>query len=90
MSKPLRHRRLVDQITSETDKRFESVALMADAIVEITLKSGFCSQQDLLSIGYTPQDIASLWHFSNALAAIELKCRTNSIGASFELGARYA
>lgn len=59
MTKPIRHRRLVDQITSETDKRFEAVALMADAIVEITLKSGFCSQQDLLSIGYTPQDIVS-------------------------------
>jgi hypothetical protein len=63
---------------------------MADAIVEITLKSGFCSQQDLLSIGYTPQDIASLWHFANALAVIELKCRANSIGASFEGEARYA
>lgn len=90
MSKPIRHRRLVDQITSETDKRFEAVARMADTILEITLKSGFCSQQDLLSIGYTPQDIASLWHFANALAVIELRCRENSIGFSCGKEARYA
>jgi hypothetical protein len=90
MSKAIRAHRIVDQITTKTDKRFEPVAHMADTIVEMTLKTGFCSQQDLIAIGYTHQEITLLWHFSNALASIELKCRANGIGTSFERETRYA
>lgn len=90
MSKVLPPRRIVDQITTQTDKRFEAVARMADAIVEIAVASGDCTQQDLLTKGFTHQDIAALWHFANALAVIELKCRENGIGSSFEKEARYA
>ncbi len=90
MSKALRTCRIVDQITTETDKRFETVARMADVIVEIVLEKGDCAQQDLLAQGFTHQDITSIWHFANALAVIEIKCRANGIGSSFEKEARYA
>lgn len=90
MAKHVRSRSIVDQITTETDKRFEPVARMADAIVKTTLEFGDCSQQDLLARGFTHHDIASLWHFAHALAAIELKCRVNDIGSSFKQEASYA
>jgi len=90
MSRVLHPSRIVDQITTQTDKRFEAVARMADAIVEMSVESGGYTQQDLLTKGFTHQDIVNLWHFANALAAIELKCRENGIGSSFGQEARYA
>ncbi len=90
MTKAVRHRLIVDQITTKTDKRFEPVAHMADAIVETTLALGDCSQQDLIAKGFTHQDIASLWHFANALAALEINRRTTDTGYPHERGARYA
>lgn len=90
MSRVLHPRRIVDQITTKTDKRFEVVALMADAIVEMSVESGDCTQQDLLAKGFANQDIAALWHFANALASIELKCRENGMVSSYEKEARYA
>ena len=68
MAKQMRALRIVDQITTETDKRFEPVARMADAIIETTLENGDCVQQDLQAKGFTHQDIAAHWHFANALA----------------------
>ena len=90
MIKANKHRCIVDQITTKTDKRFEPVARMADAIVETTLEKDDCAQQDLHAKGFTHQDIAALWHFANALAVIELKCRMSGIGSSYERGVRYA
>ncbi len=90
MAKQMRVPCIVDQITTETDKRFEPVARMADAIVKITLKSGCCEQRDLLVLGFPHQDVATLWHFANALAVIEIRCRENSIGFSCGKEARYA
>jgi len=90
MAKRIRSCSIVDQITTETDKRFEPVARMADAIVKKALATGDCLQQDLLALGFTHQDITALWHFANALAAIELRCRENGIGSSYEREARYA
>lgn len=90
MNKALCHSRIVDQITTKTDKRFEPVARMADVIVEITLETGNCEQQDLLAEGFSHKDITTLWHFACALAVIELKCRANGINSFFELEARYA
>lgn len=82
--------RIVDQITTATDKKFEPVARMADAIVEATIQTGDCVQQDLYAKGFSHQDISALWHFANALAVIELKCRTNGIVSSYEREVRYA
>lgn len=90
MAKQMCAPRIVDQITTETDKRFEPVACMADAIVKITLESDFCEQRDLLALGFTHQDVTTLWHFANALAVIELRCRENGIGSSYEREVRYA
>ncbi len=90
MTKAIHPRRIVDQITTPTDKKYEPVARMADVIIETTLESGNCQPQDLHDKGFTHQDIAALWHFANALAAIELKCRANGIGSSYEREARYA
>ncbi|MDD3181340.1 MAG: hypothetical protein PHD48_00815 [Alphaproteobacteria bacterium] len=90
MSRVLHPHRIVDQITTQTDKRFEAVARMADAIVEMSVESGAYTQQDLLIKGFTHQDIVNLWHFANALAVIELRCRENSIGFSCGNKARYA
>lgn len=88
MSKVIHQHRVVDQITTKTDKRFEAVARLADAIVDATLKTGACAEQDLK--GFSRQEIAALWHFANALASIELKCQANAIGSSYEREARYA
>lgn len=90
MIKANKHRCIVDQITTKTDKKFEPVARMADMIVEITLETGTCEQQDLLAEGFSRQDITTIWHFANALAAIEIKCRANGIGFSYEREASYA
>lgn len=64
--------RIVDQITTSTDKKFEPVARMADAIIDATRKNGNCLPQDLRDKGFTYQDLATLWHFANALASVEL------------------
>lgn len=90
MTKAIRPRRIVNQITTATDKKYELVARIADAIVETILENGDCAQQDLLAQGFAHQDITLLWHFANALATIELKCRANGIGSSFEREVRYA
>lgn len=90
MTKAIRPRRIVNQITTATDKKHELVARIADAIVETILENGDCAQQDLLAQGFAPQDITLLWHFASALAAIELKCLANGICSSFEQEARYA
>lgn len=72
MSDAIKTRRIVDLITTATDKRFEPVARMADAIVAMILETGDCEQKDILARGFTRQDITCLWHFANALAFIEL------------------
>ena len=90
MAKSIKHCRIVDQITTETDKRFEPVARMADAIVKTMQETGDCEQRDLLALGFAQQDVAALWHFANALAVIELRCRENGIGLSCGEEARYA
>lgn len=90
MTKTLHPYRIVDQITTETDKRFELVARMADAIVEITIETGNCEQKNLLAEGFSYQDISVLWHFANALAAIEIKCRENGSWFSYKRETRYA
>lgn len=90
MAEAIRPSCIVDQITTETDKKFELVARMADAIVETTLENGDCVQQDLHAKGFTHQDLTALWHFANALAVIELKCRMCGIGSSYEREGCYA
>lgn len=89
-SKAARPSRIVDQITTETDKKFELVARMADAIVETTLEMGSCEEQVLHAKGFSRQDTLALWHFANALAAVELKCRSNGVGSSSEREVHYA
>jgi hypothetical protein len=83
MTNPTLPLRIVDQITTATDKRFELVACMADFIVEMTLGCEGCTQRDLLACGFTQQDVVALWHFASALAAVEIKCRKNGIVSSF-------
>ncbi|MGE0108454.1 MAG: hypothetical protein AB7S81_01635 [Bdellovibrionales bacterium] len=90
MPNAIKHRSIVDQITSKTDKRFELVARMADFIVEMKLDVRTCEQQDLHIQGFNYQDVAALWHFANALAAIEFRCRENEISASCGREVRYA
>jgi hypothetical protein len=64
---------VVDLITTATDKRFEPVARMADAIICMTLQQGDCLPKNLLSEGFAQQEITTFWHFAYALAAIELR-----------------
>lgn len=90
MTNPIRPRRIVDQITTATDKRFELVARIADSIVETTLETGGCDERDILAKGYSQQESTSYWHFANALAAVELRCRENKSDLCFKPGVRYA
>ena len=89
-SQAARPSRIVDQITTATDKKFDLVARMADIIVETTLEMGSCVEQVLHAKGFTRQDTLSFWHFANALAAIELKCRANGADVSLKQAAHYA
>lgn len=82
--------RIVDQITTETDKKYELVARMADAIVKETLKTGDCVQQDLYLKDFSPQDISAFWHFANALADVELRFRKCEVAFSSNKMTRYA
>lgn len=90
MTKTLRPCRIVDLITTATDKRFELVARMADEIAEMMLADGSCTQPNLNDRGFTYQDIDAFWHFANALAAVEIKFRKNGSAASFGMEVRYA
>lgn len=65
--------RIVDLITTSTDRKFEPVARMADAIVDLTLRNGDCSALDLQANGFASSDVAALWHFAHLLAEVELK-----------------
>ncbi|MDD3181282.1 MAG: hypothetical protein PHD48_00525 [Alphaproteobacteria bacterium] len=90
MTKTIRFHRIVEQITTDTDKRFEMVARMADTIVEATLETGDCVQKDFLAKGFAQQEISALWHFANALAAIELKSCQHNINSVFVRDVRHA
>lgn len=73
MNDVTKSQRVVDLITTASNKKFQSVARMADAIIDARLENGNCLPQDLKAKGFTHQDISTLWHFANALAFIELK-----------------
>lgn len=64
---------IVNLITTVTDRKFEPVARMADAIVDITLEDGSCSQVDLQIAGFPAKEVTALWHFAQSLALIELR-----------------
>lgn len=81
---------VVDLITTAADKRFEPVARMADAIIDLTLQQGGCLPQDLLNEGFTQKDIAALWHFANTLAAVEIKHMEGKVFSFSQKEVRYA
>jgi len=70
---------VADQITTATDKKFEPVARMADAIIDITLQQGECLPLDLHAKGFPSNEVAALWHFAHSLASIELKHREDIV-----------
>jgi hypothetical protein len=82
--------RIIHQITTTTDKKFEPVARMADAIVDITLQHGACLSSDLQAYGFTKNEIASLWHFALALADIELNRPQDRSAVLQKKGGRHA
>ena len=82
--------RIVDLITTANDRKFEPVARMADAIVEITLDSGSCSQIDLQMAGFSTKDVATLWHFAQSLALIELRHMESKVLPFSQKEVRYA
>ena len=88
----MRHpsQRLVDRITTATDKKFEPVARMADVIVDITLQHGECIPADLKAEGFTSNEVAALWHFANLLAEVELKHQGDKDMTFSQRAVRYA
>ena len=81
--------RIVDQITTATDKKFEPVARMADAIIDITLQQGECSPPDLQAKGIPSCEVAALWHFAYSLAAIELNHMESKVLSFPQMEVRY-
>ncbi len=81
---------IVDLITTATDRKFEPVARMADAIVDITLEGGSCSQADLQIAGFSAKEVAALWHFAQSLALIELRHKESKILPFSQNEVRYA
>lgn len=82
--------RIVDLITTANDRKFEPVARMADAIVDITLDSGNCSHIDLQMAGFSAKDVAALWHFAQLLALIELRHMESKVLPFSQKEVRYA
>jgi hypothetical protein len=81
---------VVDQITTTTDKKFEPVARMADAIIDIALQQGECLPLDLQAKGFSSNEVAALWHFAQAMAAIELKQMESKVPSFPQREFRYA
>jgi len=65
-------KRVVDLITTDEDKKFESAARMAAAIIQITRATGDCLPQDLNANGFTSEEVSQHWHLAQSLAAVEL------------------
>lgn len=63
---------VVDLVSTEPDGKFEPAGQMATAIVEIYREQGGCLPQDLLSKGFTNDEIDRHWAMANALAKVEL------------------
>jgi len=82
--------RIVNLITTATDRKFEPVARMADAIVDLTLENGSCSRLDLQANGFASSDVAALWHFAHSLAAIELRHLESKVLPFSQKEVRYA
>lgn len=82
--------RIVDQITTATDIKFEPVARMADAIVDITLENGDCAPPDVQAKGFSSSEVATLWHFAHSLAAIELRHLESKVLPFSQKEVRYA
>lgn len=64
--------RVVDLAATGTEGKFGPAERMATAIVEIYREQGGCLPQDLLSKGFTNDEIVRHWHIANALAKLEL------------------
>jgi hypothetical protein len=63
---------IVGLVTSDKDKKFELVARMATAIVQIIRANGGCLPQDLNEKGFTPDEVVEHWHMAQSLAAVEI------------------
>lgn len=81
---------IVDQITTATDKKFEPVARMADAIINVILQNGDCLPADLQAQGFAANEVATLWHFAHSLAVIELSHMENNVPSFSLKEVRYA
>lgn len=63
---------VVDLISTEPEGKFGPAERMATAIVEIYREQGGCLPQDLLTKGFTNDEIVRHWPMAHALAKIEL------------------
>ena len=65
--------RIVDLVSGEKDKRYETAGRMAAAIVNIAAERGGCLPQDLNERGFRPDEVANHWHMAQSLAEVELR-----------------
>jgi len=72
--------RVVDLITTDTDKKFEPAGRMADAIIAILKKHGKCDQQDLKTNGFSKNEIETHWPLAYSLAAVEIRFMSATLG----------
>ncbi|MDD4600963.1 MAG: hypothetical protein PHQ46_07890 [Negativicutes bacterium] len=54
------------------DEKFVLSWRMASAIIGITMKQGKCGSKDLLSLGFSNDEIGERWHMAHAMASVEL------------------
>jgi hypothetical protein len=64
---------IIDLIGVSFDKKFAPCQRMASAIINVSIKNGRCEPRDLLSLGFTRQETADLWHMASAMAGVELR-----------------
>ncbi len=64
---------VIDLTSDDPYKKFASHERMANAILDVMRKKGHCTQDDLLALGFSKQEVAELWHMAYAMADIELK-----------------
>ena len=63
---------VVDLVSTGSEGKFGPAERMATAIVELYREQGGCLPQDLLTKGFSNDEIVRYWAMANALAKIEL------------------
>ena len=64
---------VIDIISDNPNHKFVPYQRMANVIIDLTRKNGWCLPQDLCAVGFTNEETKERWHMAQAMASVELK-----------------